>query len=187
VTAPRDTSKLDPLGMAGALLGGPGYIEAQEAQGARELLASDVLPIDTHGTDDDFVALGFTFGDPVDDLFRNVTLPEGWTRQAGAGDPRGSAIVDGRGIVRVSIFYKAAFYDRCASMYLVKVGRQLAVTFIYGTDPVDIDWSLLTPEELSDLTAAARQYLKDAEEYPGIYGENAPKAKALLALAEAHA
>ncbi len=42
------------------------------------------LPTDTLGTDEKFLALGFTFGEPHpnDPMFRATTLPKGWTREA---------------------------------------------------------------------------------------------------------
>ena len=45
-------------------------------------------------------------------------LPEGWKREA-SYHPMWSHIVDGAGKQRVSIFYKAASYDRKAHMSLV--------------------------------------------------------------------
>jgi hypothetical protein len=79
---------------------------------------SDRLPSD-HGDDGPWLALGFTFGDPDPDdpLFMPATLPGGWKRQA-TGHSMGSVIVDTLGRERVSIFYKAAFYDRSAHMSL---------------------------------------------------------------------
>jgi len=97
-------------------------IEDMEAEGQRELLFSDVLPVDTHrDAIEDFEALGFKFGDIVEDdpIFRHAELPEGWERRAG-GNSYWSHIVDTEGVERVGIFYKAAFYDRHAHMYIVK-------------------------------------------------------------------
>lgn len=97
-------------------------IEAMEAEGQRELLQSTVLPVDTHrDTDADFEAMGIKFGDVVegDEIFRHAELPEGWSRQAG-GNSYGSVLVDELGMERVGIFYKAAFYDRHAHMYVIK-------------------------------------------------------------------
>lgn len=73
------------LGLMTAL---PGGIEAQEAQGQRELVNSDVLPVDIGTRRDEDVkakykALGFVFGEPVrgDAIFQHATLPKGWKRQ----------------------------------------------------------------------------------------------------------
>jgi hypothetical protein len=63
--------------------------------------------------------LGFRFGDDVDELFVNCTLPEGW-RKAGTDHSRHSNLVDDKGRVRASIFYTAAFYDRSADVSFVR-------------------------------------------------------------------
>lgn len=97
-------------------------IEDMEAQGQWELLHSELLPTDMHNnTQGEFEALGFKFGDIVEDdpIFRYATLPEGWKREPG-GNSYWSIIVDRAGNERVGIFYKAAFYDRHAHMYIRK-------------------------------------------------------------------
>ncbi len=101
-----------------AMLGGPKFIEAQEAQGQRELVRSSVLPAEI--TDRaSFERLGFTFGEPVpgDSLFLNATMPPGWTKE-GSDHAMWSYLVDDKGRRRASVFYKAAFYDRGAHMGL---------------------------------------------------------------------
>ncbi len=98
----------------------PGGIEAQEKAGQQELVQSDKLPTEIlYSSQEDFEALGFVFGEEVkgDPLFRHATLPEGWKREASDHD-MWSYIVDENGVRRVSIFYKAAFYDRGAHMSL---------------------------------------------------------------------
>jgi hypothetical protein len=99
-------------------------ILAQEARGQAQLVASESLPTDTGGHDADFIALGFTFGDPDpgDPLFRPATLPAYWTRRA-TDHSMWSEIVDGDDRVRVMIFYKAAFYDRRANMRIANVDK----------------------------------------------------------------
>lgn len=94
-------------------------IEDMEAQGQWELLHSDVLPVDMNNTQEEFEALGFVFGEIVDGdpIFRHATLPKGWKREPG-GNSYWSIIVDETGEERVGIFYKAAFYDRHAHMYI---------------------------------------------------------------------
>lgn len=120
---PEDTSKRDPIvHLAGMMGGASRYITEQESAGQAQLVNSTVLPIELQrpDTDADFEALGFTFGEKVDDLFREATLPEGWTRQ-GSDHAMWSHIVDDQGRERVAIFYKAAFYDRCSFMRISKV------------------------------------------------------------------
>ncbi|HET6636794.1 MAG TPA: hypothetical protein VFH77_17385 [Streptomyces sp.] len=106
---------------------GPGgtsrAIEEQEKAGQAQVVNSDQLPTNLYGQSEaDFEALGFTFGDldPSDPLFRPATLPDGWKREASDVD-MWSYIVDERGRRRVSVFYKAAFYDRRAHAGLLAV------------------------------------------------------------------
>lgn len=112
-----------------ALLGGdldnaiaastPGGIEAQEAAGQRQFVASETLPKNLmHGTTrEQLVALGIVFGDDADDLFVKATLPPGWNKVA-SDHSMWSYLHDEQGRKRASIFYKAAFYDRSAHICL---------------------------------------------------------------------
>lgn len=97
----------------------PGGIEAQEAQGQRELVASSQLPAD--GIAAVAAALGIQVIGPSarDSLFVDAKLPEGWKVQP-SGHSMWSHVVDANGIQRASIFYKAAFYDRRAFIRLEK-------------------------------------------------------------------
>lgn len=172
----------DPFGMQGlahapAWPGTPEHgtwIEAQEAIGQRELVESTDLPTDTGGRDDEFIALGFTFGEPhaSDPLFRPSTLPQGWTKAA-TDHSMGSVIRDEKGRERISIFYKAAWYDRSATMTLLHPAYRL-MQMIYGDDeptsvPVD---ELLSADE-------ARAYLDreraEAVEYLALGLDRQPK------------
>lgn len=101
------------------VVNGPDEIERSEAQGQREFVASDTLPIDLKDKES-FESLGFVFGKVVenDPLFQYVTLPKGWKKQS-TDHSMWSKIVDQDGNERVSIFYKAAFYDRRAFASLV--------------------------------------------------------------------
>lgn len=106
----------------GALtMGTGGSIEASEARGQQELVASEQLPTRLRGcTEADLTKLGFVLGaaEPGDPLFRAAKLPPGWVKRA---TPRSmwSDIVDDRGRNRFVLFYKAAFYDRDAYMRIV--------------------------------------------------------------------
>jgi hypothetical protein len=117
-------------------------IERMEADGQRQLLESCDLP--TEGSDDpEFLRLGFTFGDPHKDdpLFRPATLPKGWKR-AGTDHAMHSNIVDELGRERVGVFYKAAFYDRCADMRLITVSSYVSSLLYYGGTPIlDDEWA----------------------------------------------
>lgn len=94
----------------------PGGIEAQEAAGQRALVESTHLPLKM-GKREPYEALGFTFGEAVDNLFINATLPDGWTIRA-TDHSMWSDILDEKGRRRAGVFYKAAFYDRDAHMDL---------------------------------------------------------------------
>lgn len=114
-----NTSAQDPLVhlLAAMQDGGTGKsIEASEARGQEELIASDVLP--AKGADPAILArigievLGPVEGDP---LFLMVKLPSGWTKRP-TSHPMWSELYDHKGRLRAHIFYKAAYYDRKAHM-----------------------------------------------------------------------
>lgn len=96
----------------------PGAIEASEARGQAQFVASQSLPSDVRDRKV-FEALGFTFGEPYKDdpIFAPATLPAGWTKR-GTDHDMHSEILDEKGRVRAGVFYKAAFYDRHADMSL---------------------------------------------------------------------
>ena len=164
----EDTSKRDPFThLIGIVSDGQSdYITGMEAAGQQQLVNSTALPIDCRNREA-FEALGFVFGDPVDDLFVNVTLPTGWSKK-GSDHAMWSHVVDERGLNRVAVFYKAAFYDRRATMHLVNPGMEAASGWIYSaTEP---DLSVLTADEVDAFAEEMRRYLADVERHPGIYG-----------------
>jgi len=126
--APSNTTeevRRDP--MVGLLIS-VGGIEAQERHGQLELVNSDTLPSDVRPDDKALLeAAGVVFGEPVtgDPMFVYVTLPEGWKKVATAHE-MWSDLIDAGGTKRASIFYKAAFYDRRASMHAEKVEDEQA-------------------------------------------------------------
>ena len=130
--SPTNTTAQDPmLHLAEAMVHGPrgGSIEAQEARGQRELVASDVLPAD--GSDNPaWAKMGVIFGAPVqgDPIFRAVTLPAGWKKE-GTDHAMCSKLLDDNGRKRADIFYKAAFYDRSAH---ISPSRRFSVRQVYG-------------------------------------------------------
>lgn len=147
--------------------GSPGqFIEAQEKSGQAQLVNSDCVPTDTDGTDADFLAVGFTFGDPdpKDPMFRPATLPAGWSREA-TGHSMHSNIVDELGRKRVGIFYKAAFYDRRAHMYLNTVYGYVADR-VYEDEPIVSDTTWATPAAIA---AAAQVGIERAQETVDLY------------------
>lgn len=101
----------------------PGAIEAQEAEGQRQLVTSRQLPTEIYCCSGDgkamLEALGVKFGQPGKDdpQFCDVELPLGWEIRA-TGHSMWSDLFDEKGERVASIFYKAAFYDRQAFMTL---------------------------------------------------------------------
>lgn len=93
----------------------PGGIEAQEAAGQATFCANSTLPKDCPRSD--LERMGVKFGEDHDDIFVKVELPSGWKKQD-TEYPMHSDLLDDKGRKRASIFYKAAFYDRRADMYL---------------------------------------------------------------------
>lgn len=109
----------------------PGGIERQEAQGQRDLIASTTLPKEIDGaTREQLTAIGFVFGDDVDELFVNCQLPAGWVKKA-TDHSMHSDLLDDKGRRRAGIFYKAAFYDRKADM---RMERRFNIDGYSGSD-----------------------------------------------------
>jgi hypothetical protein len=161
-TASPDNRQLNAYGVLA--VGSTDWITSQEAAGQRQLVASTSLPTDASGDDAEFLALGFTFGDPDpgDPMFRPVTLPDGWSKQPSDHD-MWSHVVDELGRRRVAVFYKAAFYDRRAFMRLESL-RSYAHDLRYtgGLPVYDDVWC--TPETFAAAAAEMRGELaEDAE------------------------
>lgn len=100
----------------------PGGIEAQEAAGARMVVESMRLPRFESGfrnkdSQPTLERLGIKVLSIADDLFYNVELPAGWKQEL-TGHSMNTIVVDERGRERISVFYKAAFYDRSAHLWL---------------------------------------------------------------------
>lgn len=110
--------------LAEASVFGNDFVPMQERAGQEELVHSSQLPTNIgHDTSrSEYEALGFKFLDTdnsSDPIFQEVELPEGWKKK-GSENQMWSYIVDETGRERVAIFYKAAFYDRSAHMYIIK-------------------------------------------------------------------
>lgn len=89
----------------------------QEKRGQRKQVNSSTLPQEMRGGRAAYEALGVTFGADVDDIFIEAILPDGWTKRA-TDHQMWSEVVDETGKVRIKVFYKAAFYDRSAHMFI---------------------------------------------------------------------
>lgn len=95
----------------------PGGIEAQEAAGQKELVSNFTrLPLQMREKEIEVaIKYGFVLGEPIDEVFRAVTAPEGWSLRPTEHSMH-SDILDADGAIRGGFFYKAAFYDRRASV-----------------------------------------------------------------------
>jgi len=167
-----------------------GYVEEQERAGQQQVVSSDVLPLEGSSAPDeryDLGELGVFVGDPVDDLFREVRLPAGWRRE-GSGHSMWSYIVDERGLQRVAVFYKAAFYDRRAHMVLVNPGAAAVTDVVYGDGPVALPrgWDVFTVDERQAFENGLRQLCsEERERYAGPGDRYGPRAREALRLVEA--
>lgn len=107
---------MDKLSILG---GNPGHIERMESEGQKELVASAQLPrkCNSPRTVTNIAEQYRKMGIQVlttskgDDIFLGVKLPAGWKKRETDHD-MWSDLLDNKGRIRASIFYKAAFYDR---------------------------------------------------------------------------
>ena len=103
------------------LMGGnPNAIEAQEAQGQKEIVKSSQLPTKVNSPrgvniEEQYALMGIKVIGKTqgDELFLDVELPNGWKKEA-TDHSMWNKLVDDNGRERASFFYKAAFYDRDA-------------------------------------------------------------------------
>lgn len=143
-----------------AMADGPSApIEAQEAAGQQEMLTTVAIPTRTmHCTDQHLLALGFTLSAPRPDdpLFRDATLPDGWTRVPADDTNLWTYLLDPHGRPRCGVFYKAAWYDRRASINMLTV-HAYAERCIERREPPILDEVWATRErvlaELDDIAA----------------------------------
>jgi len=156
----ENTSDRDPmlhvLGMVDE--GSSNYIEGMEAAGQKQVVSAAVMPTD--GPWDKLEALGFVRGEPVagDPIFVNCQLPPGWTKQA-TDHSMWSKVHDDRGIERVAVFYKAAFYDRSAHFQVVPVGSAVADD-IERADAFPDYWPKLTADERAEVVDVLKRGLE---------------------------
>ncbi len=167
------TAKENPMAMfAEALMGGDRFVETQEARGQAQVVASQQLPAE--GDWEALEALGFIKGEPVegDDLFVNATIPEGWYKEA-TNHSMYSVIKDERGVERVTVGYKAAFYDRWAQINTKNVGNDIANSLVYGDDPVTKPalWDVLTVEERGESLRRVKSHLQERTEFVEQFGK----------------
>jgi hypothetical protein len=171
----------------------PGAIEEQEAEGAAAMQqgACEVIPARFNsGSEKDLKKLGFKLG-PVDErdpLFREATLPAGWQRK-GTGHSMWTYIVDEHGRERLSMFYKAAFYDRDAFINVGTV-RGYVWGFLFADSHLVLDDSWATRDAVLKAAEEIRaKEFADAEfwvehgndDYAAEHREKVAKCDALLA------
>lgn len=100
----------------------PGGIEAQEAQGQKDLIEKQQLPKEGLMNRPDILEgmkkLGFTILETGDDLFIDCVFPEGWKLKA-TDHSMHNELLNEKGRKRAGIFYKAAFYDRSANINII--------------------------------------------------------------------
>jgi hypothetical protein len=89
-----------------------------EKRGQESLLASSHAPRNLLDPIADFELLGVKFGEALDDLFREVQLPPGWSKRISV-PPYWIEIIDEHQRPRINVFYKAAFHDRRAEMTVI--------------------------------------------------------------------
>ena len=160
----ENTTDRDPLlHLLGAMSDGTSdYITGMEADGQRQFVGSEQMP--SRSPIAELEALGFVFGDPDprDPLFRPCTLPTGWVKRR-TGHDMWSEIVDDKGRKRVSIFYKAAFYDRDAFDRITPPTSGLSDAIWGDQEPQQVKLDEL-------LTAAvAREFLREQLEHEQKY------------------
>jgi len=98
--------------------GNPNAIEMQESEGQKELVSSMQLPRKCnhpHGINatEQYNKMGikvFT-SSKGDDLFMGVKLPDGWKKES-TDHAMWNNLIDDKGRIRATFFYKGAFYDR---------------------------------------------------------------------------
>jgi len=173
MTSPFNTSKHpNPEWLRG---GDPDAIVQQEADGQKEMLRATTLPSSMGAPRETYEELGFEFGEIVrdDPMFIEAKLPEGWEKRP-TDHSMWSEIVDTRGIRRVAVFYKAAFYDRAAHMYPTSPGHETVRQYLYG-DTDTIDTELLEKLTVDELVCARQEIAsmrKHILEYPEIYSKH---------------
>lgn len=181
----ENTTQRDPaLHVLGVISEGTdGYIMGMEAAGQRQLVGSTKLP--TEAPWDAMAELGFVRGDdvPGDNLFCEATLPDGWRKDA-SDHAMWSYVLDERGVRRLAVFYKAAFYDRRAFARFERPGFSLATEALYGDEPPALPpmWDVLDEDERADFWAGVDDMVRNIDRHPDIYGRYQPRVTALLAL-----
>lgn len=102
---------------AGFRVHGNHYVEVMEMEGQQQLVASSWLPAElSPAVEQALLEQGVTLGSVMeaDPLFREATLPVGWSRVPSPRSSVWSYLVDEQGHRRFRVFYKASYHDRRA-------------------------------------------------------------------------
>lgn len=125
-----ETTVINPVALSAAMSGDLknaivastlGGIEAQEAQGQKELANSSELPV--RAPWEELRKMGITDIEDYNEaakqgkLFCKAELPPGWKKMP-TDHSMWTDLVDDKGVKKASIFYKAAFYDMDAFLVL---------------------------------------------------------------------
>jgi len=127
----------------------PGGIEAQEAQGQKDLVSAETTRLPIRGSEV-YESMGIKVLELHDDLFVNVTLPDGWKLEA-TDHSMHSKLLDDKGRERGGVFYKAAFYDR-------KADFSPRTRFRVTSEPEDAYESDISYEERQKMKTYGRVY-----------------------------
>lgn len=104
--------------MSRIMSGEKDVLEKMEYEGQSTAVNNTMLAIDMKPEKEVWEKLGFSFSEiSGDDVLCKAKLPTGWCLNS-TEHPMWNNIVDNKGNVRASMFYKAAFYDRSAHMNL---------------------------------------------------------------------
>ena len=136
----KNREELDALmTLLRAMDGEKNVIEHMEAEGQKTAVRNVMMAKNMRPSREEWEELGFIFTEiPGDDVLCSAIMPEGWSMRA-TDHSMWNEILDENGIIRGSMFYKAAFYDRSAHMNLecrykvsvCSVGDDYSTTEVY--------------------------------------------------------
>ena len=140
-------------------------IEDQERRGQQDVVRNQRLPrkwnitaCSSADAKDQYEKMGIVVAGEYDDLFFNVSLPEGWEIRA-TGSSYWNNLYDARGRLRAKFFYKAAFYDRDAHIvfecrYRIRVEH---------TAPDDAEWEVWEASDIQGTVLDGDSVVRETE------------------------
>lgn len=161
-----NTSEENPLIMLAAAMGESmagrdpsNAILEQEKGGQCDLVNSTQIPIPRQKDREALETMGVVFHDQ-EDLFVHVDLPEGWKKVA-TDHSMWSNLLDDKGRCRASMFYKAAFYDRDAS---ISLNRRLTTARDYSDEAMDANISRCFVKDGETIIFTSKDYETDKKD-----------------------